>query len=176
MVPSAPIPAVRMKAVCVSWSGKRSPSWNPQVRLVKREGDVKLVFGVIANPHLVEDRFPVQVPGERNLRAVAEIADALPLMFASAADIIGTLLEVIDGVLLTGACAMFIRSVSAPSPSCACVDRGLCRPRRLKFRVCRGLQEMNAAFGSSFHPRDPRVASAHAGGRVKADICTRSPR
>ena len=36
---------------------------------------------------------------------MAEVADALPLMFASAADItdLGGLLEVVDGVMLTGA-------------------------------------------------------------------------
>lgn len=63
------------------------------------------VVGVIANAHLVENRFTVQAVGERTLRAVAEVVGALPLMFAGAPDItdIGTLLETVDGVLLTGA-------------------------------------------------------------------------
>jgi len=40
------------------------------------------VVGVIANAYRVEDRFATQMTGERNLRAVAEVAGALPLMFA----------------------------------------------------------------------------------------------
>jgi hypothetical protein len=45
------------------------------------------VVGVIANAHLVENRFTVQAVGERTLRAVAEVVGALPLMFAGAPDI-----------------------------------------------------------------------------------------
>ena len=63
------------------------------------------VVGVIASAHLVENRFAAQRVGERNLRAVAEVADALPIMFAGTPEIteIGELLDVVDGVLLTGA-------------------------------------------------------------------------
>ena len=66
---------------------------------------VRPVVGVIANTHIAERRFPGQIAGERNLRAVAEVAGALPLMFASVPDItdIDTLLATVDGVLLTGA-------------------------------------------------------------------------
>ena len=62
------------------------------------------VVGVIANTHLAEGKFPAQIAGERNLRAVAEVAGALPLMFASVPEItdIPTLLATVDGVLLTG--------------------------------------------------------------------------
>src|SRR5262245_46738324 len=65
----------------------------------------KPVVGVIGNVHLVENRFPAQMVGERNLRAVAEVAGAMPLMFAAKPDItdIGSLLDVVDGILLTGA-------------------------------------------------------------------------
>src|SRR4030081_1206921 len=63
------------------------------------------VVGVIGNTHLVENRFAAQMVGERNLRAVAEVSGALPLMFAGSPDItdVGALLDVVDGVLLTGA-------------------------------------------------------------------------
>ena len=63
------------------------------------------VVGVIANTHLVENRLTLQSVGERCLRAVSEVAGALPLMFAGAPDItdVGALLETVDGVLLTGA-------------------------------------------------------------------------
>ena len=59
----------------------------------------KPVVGVIGNFHLVENRFPAQMVGERNLRAVAEVAGAMPLMFAGKPDItdIGALLDVVDG-------------------------------------------------------------------------------
>ena len=45
------------------------------------------VVGVIANAHRVEDRFQTQMVGERNLRAVADVAGALPLMFAGSPEI-----------------------------------------------------------------------------------------
>ncbi len=63
------------------------------------------VVGVIGNAYRIEDRFATQMVGERNLRAVAEVAGALPLMFAGAPDItdIGALLDAVDGVVLTGA-------------------------------------------------------------------------
>ena len=41
------------------------------------------VVGVIANAHRVENRSAAQIVGERNLRAVAEVAGALPLILAS---------------------------------------------------------------------------------------------
>ena len=63
------------------------------------------VVGVIGNAHRVENRFNIHGVGERNLRAVAEVAGALPLMFAGTPDVtdIGALLQAVDGILLTGA-------------------------------------------------------------------------
>src|SRR5216684_8355697 len=65
----------------------------------------KPVVGVIGNAYRIENRFATQMVGERNLRAVAEVSGALPMMFAGSPDItdIGALLDVVDGVLLTGA-------------------------------------------------------------------------
>ena len=65
----------------------------------------KPVVGVIGNSYQIENRFPAQMAGERNLRAIAQVAGALPLIFAAVPDItdIGALLDVVDGVLLTGA-------------------------------------------------------------------------
>lgn len=64
----------------------------------------RAVIGVIGNAHLVDNRFAVQHVGERNLRAVAEVAGALPLMFGGSSEFaqIEDLLEVVDGILLTG--------------------------------------------------------------------------
>jgi putative glutamine amidotransferase len=125
------------------------------------------VVGVIGNAHRIENRFAVQMVGERNLRAVADVAGALPLMFAAAPEItdIGALLDVVDGVVLTGARANVhpTRFGTEPDPKHepydierddlalslteACVARGV-----PLFGICRGLQEMNVAFGGSLHP------------------------
>ncbi|CAN5557052.1 gamma-glutamyl-gamma-aminobutyrate hydrolase family protein [soil metagenome] len=125
------------------------------------------VVGVIGNTYLLEGRFSVQLVGERNLRAIADVCDALPLMFAGAPDVtdVEALLEVVDGVLLTGARANVhpTRFGTEPHPSHepyddardstalplidACVARGV-----PLFGICRGLQEMNVAFGGSLHP------------------------
>jgi putative glutamine amidotransferase len=125
------------------------------------------VVGVIGNEQQVENRFPAQFVGERNLRAVAEVAGALPIMFAGCADItdIDALLEVVDGVLLTGARANVhptrfgIEAHPSHEPYNTrrdglalalietCVDRGI-----PLFGICRGFQEMNVAFGGSLHP------------------------
>ena len=53
----------------------------------------------------MENRFPAQMVGERNLRAVADVTGALPLMFAGTPEItdIDALLDTVDGILLTGA-------------------------------------------------------------------------
>jgi putative glutamine amidotransferase len=125
------------------------------------------VVGVIGNAHRVENRFATQMVGERNLRAVAEVAGALPLMFAGSPDItdVGALLDTVDGILLTGAranvhptrfktepCAKhepydIHRDEVALTLSEVCVARGI-----PLFGICRGLQEMNVAFGGSLHP------------------------
>ena len=58
------------------------------------------VVGVIGSAHLVEGKFTAQRVGERPLRAVAETAGALPLIFAGTPDItdIGALLDTVDGI------------------------------------------------------------------------------
>jgi putative glutamine amidotransferase len=125
------------------------------------------VVGVIGNARLVENRWATQMVGERNLRAVAEVAGALPLMFAGAPDItdIGALLDTVDGILLTGARANVHptrfggeanpahepydndRDALALALVEACVERGV-----PLFGICRGFQEMSVAFGCSLHP------------------------
>src|ERR1039457_6730516 len=125
------------------------------------------LVGVIGSAYRIEDRFATQIVGERNLRAVSEVAGALPLMFAASPDItdIGALLDAVDGVMLTGARANvhpthfrtepharhepydLHRDDMALALSEACVARGV-----PLFGICRGLQEMNVAFGGSLHP------------------------
>jgi putative glutamine amidotransferase len=125
------------------------------------------VVGVIANASRVENRFSVQQVGERTLRAIAHVAGALPLMFASATEItdIDALLQAVDGVLLTGARANVhpSRFRTQPDPRHEPYDEGrdalalqlveVCVARGVPlFGVCRGFQEMNVAFGGSLHP------------------------
>jgi putative glutamine amidotransferase len=125
------------------------------------------VVGVIGNTHRLESRFAVQAVGERNLRAVAEVSGAIPLMFASIPEVtdVGALLDIVDGVVLTGARANvhptrfntdpcekhepydIHRDDVALAVAVACVARGI-----PLFGICRGLQEMNVAFGGSLHP------------------------
>ena len=122
---------------------------------------------MIGNAYRIESRFAVQMVGERNLRALAEVTGALPLMFAASPDItdIGALLDAVDGILLTGARANvhpkhfsakaderhepfdLHRDEVALKLSEVCVAKGI-----PLFGICRGLQEMNVAFGGSLHP------------------------
>ncbi|MGE0699556.1 MAG: gamma-glutamyl-gamma-aminobutyrate hydrolase family protein [Hyphomicrobiaceae bacterium] len=145
----------------------------------------KPVVGVIATARQVEGRHAVQAAGERNLRAVADVTGAMPIMFAGMPDVteIGALLEIVDGVLLTGGRAnvhpSFFgkephpkhepyderRDTVALSVTKACVDKAV-----PILGICRGLQEMGVAYGSTLHPeirelpgrmnhRMPRLAS-----------------
>jgi putative glutamine amidotransferase len=125
------------------------------------------VVGIIGNSHVVENRFAAQMAGERNLRAVAEVAGALPLIVPGLPDIIDidALLTVVDGIVLTGGRANVHPTYFGTEPhpahepydqnrdaitlplTRACVERGI-----PVFGICRGLQEMNVAFGGSLHP------------------------
>jgi len=127
----------------------------------------KPVVGVIGNAQVVNDRYNVQLVGQRNLRAIAEVAGALPLMFAGTPDItdVDALLGAVDGILLTGARANvhpthfgveedprhepydLDRDAMALTLIRTCVALGV-----PLFGICRGFQEMNVAFGGSLHP------------------------
>ena len=127
----------------------------------------KPVVGVIANSYMVEDNFATQLVGENNLRAVADVANAMPLAFAGHPDItkIDDLLTLVDGILLTGARANVHPAQYNVEPhpghepydedrdslslalTRACVAKGV-----PIFGICRGMQEMNVAFGGSLHP------------------------
>jgi putative glutamine amidotransferase len=125
------------------------------------------VVGVIGSAHLVENRFPAQRVGERNLLAVKDVVGALPLMFAGAPDIteVGALLDAVDGILLTGARANVHPSRFGAEPHVsyepydlrrdelalelvqACVERSV-----PLLGLCRGFQEMSVAYGCTLHP------------------------
>jgi putative glutamine amidotransferase len=123
--------------------------------------------GVIGNAHVINDRHNVQIVGQKNMRAIAEVAGAVPLMFAGTPEItdVEALLHAVDGILLTGGRAnvhpSFFgveptpkhepydreRDATALAVARACVERGV-----PLFGICRGLQEMNVAFGGTLHP------------------------
>jgi putative glutamine amidotransferase len=127
----------------------------------------KPIVGVIGNHYRIDDRFNTQLVGESNLSAVTDVANALPLMFAGMPSIIDidALLNAVDGILLTGARANVHPTLfdTEPNPAYepydqnrdsiameltkACVERGV-----PMFGICRGMQEMNVAFGGSLHP------------------------
>ncbi len=124
------------------------------------------VVGIIGNARLIEDRFAVQAVSTRTLLAVAEVAGALPLMFAGAPDItdIGALLETVDGVVLTGARANVHPTRFNAEPHRGHEpydeDRDALALELIKvcvagamplFGICRGFQEMNVAFGGTLH-------------------------
>lgn len=127
----------------------------------------KPVVGVIGTMHLLLERIPTQMVGEANLRAVADVAGAQPLIFPGAPELtdIGALFDTVDGVLLTGGRANVhpTHYGAEPGPAYepydprrdevaltvteACVAKGV-----PIFGVCRGIQEMNVAFGGTLHP------------------------
>lgn len=125
------------------------------------------IVGVIGNTFLAEGRFPSQRVGERNLRAVADVTGALPLMFAGSPEItdIDALLDAVDGVLLTGARANVHPNRFGTDPHPAYEPYDLerdalaltlvetCVARSVPLLgICRGFQEMSVAFGSTLHP------------------------
>jgi putative glutamine amidotransferase len=125
------------------------------------------VIGVSGSHLLAEGTYPVQAAGMRNLQAVAEVSDALPIIVPGMPDAaeIAELLEVCDGFLLTGGRANVHPSYYGEPETekhgtfdlgrdgvvlpliAAAVDAGL-----PVFGVCRGIQEMNVAFGGTLHP------------------------
>jgi putative glutamine amidotransferase len=130
-------------------------------------GQRKPIVGVIGSAHAVENRFAIQMTGERNLRAIAEVVGALPLMFAGSPRItdVTALLDTVDGILLTGARANVhpTRFNTQPNPkyepydearddtALAVIEAAVARGVPL-FGICRGFQEMNVAFGGTLHP------------------------
>lgn len=133
----------------------------------------KPVVGVMGSAHLLNDRFMVHMTGERNLTAVAEVSDALPLVIPSLPDVvdIGALLDIVDGILLTGARANVHpdrfgvahdpshepydegRDEVALALTLAAIERGI-----PVFGICRGMQELAVAYGATLHPEIRDVA------------------
>ncbi|MGB0504823.1 MAG: gamma-glutamyl-gamma-aminobutyrate hydrolase family protein [Pikeienuella sp.] len=125
------------------------------------------IIGVQANRMMIEDTYCVQGTGQRNVEAIIESSGCIPIVIPALPDAATTeeLLNILDGVLLTGARpnvhpsfygheeteghGPFDRdrdNVTLPLIRGA-VDRGM-----PVFGVCRGIQEINVAFGGTLHP------------------------
>src|SRR5689334_972571 len=152
----------------------------------------KPIVGVIGTAHSIHDILNVQHVGEHSLRCISEVADALPLMFAGRPGItdIDALLDTVDGILLTGARANVHPSFFGVDPDVryepydrdrdaialplvrSCIERGL-----PLLGICRGLQEMNVAFGGSLHPevRDLPGRMNHRAPRAEDGSLHRDP-
>lgn len=125
------------------------------------------VVGIIGNEHRIHETYITQAVGEMNLRAVAEVCDALPLIVPALPDIaaVNDLLDVCHGFVFTGgrpnvhpshygheeteAHGPFDRNRDALTLPLIreAVDRGV-----PVLGLCRGFQEFNVAFGGTLHP------------------------
>ncbi|MCW9036252.1 MAG: gamma-glutamyl-gamma-aminobutyrate hydrolase family protein [Rhodospirillales bacterium] len=122
---------------------------------------------MIANLHLIEDEYPAQTSGNINIEAIAEVANAIPLIIPSLPKAIDIkqIMKVCDGFLFTGgrpnihpeeyehevteAHGVFDRDrdrVALPLIR-ACVEVG-----QPILGICRGFQEFNVAMGGTLHP------------------------
>lgn len=136
----------------------------------------KPVVGILCSNHLVEDTYEVQMTGRRNMEAVAQVAECTPLLIPGLPNIldIADLLRSIDGVVLTGGRANVHpknygeerteahgtmdedRDAVAFALTRGCVEKGL-----PVFGLCRGIQEMNVAFGGSLYPEVGDLPGRH---------------
>ncbi|WP_209424637.1 gamma-glutamyl-gamma-aminobutyrate hydrolase family protein [Pararhodobacter sp. SW119] len=125
------------------------------------------VVGIIGNSHMINDQYPAHAGGTMNSQAIAEVANALPLLIPSDPRFVSVneLLEVCDGFLLTGGRPNVHPEEYGedPTPAHGDFDRGrdaialplvrACVERGQPFLgVCRGFQEVNVALGGTLHP------------------------
>ena len=123
--------------------------------------------GIIGNHMATGPGSPGQRAGDRYICAVAQIAGAVPLIIPGMPETqdIGHLVEILDGVVLTGARPNVHpgRYGAEPSPAYEPYDEGrdavaiaLIRAAVAAgvplFGICRGFQEINVAFGGTLHP------------------------
>lgn len=125
------------------------------------------VVGIVGNHYLIDGSYPVHATGTMNSAAVAQVAEATPLMVPSSPELVGIteIVEACDGFLFTGgrpnvhpeeygeeateAHGYFDRDRDRTALPLIrhCVDRG-----QPVLGVCRGFQEFNVAFGGTLHP------------------------
>ena len=125
------------------------------------------LIGVTAFLHLIDDTFEAQICGNRTPQAVAEVAGGLPLILPGLPGTAetGELVGLLDGLVLTGARPNVHPSfyghdeTEAHEPFDLGRDnlalpliRAMVEAGKPVFGICRGIQEMNVAFGGTLHP------------------------
>lgn len=134
------------------------------------------VIGILCSRYLSEQLRETQMTGRRNIDAVAEVAGCTPLLIPALPDAVpvGDLLETLDGVVLTGGRANVHPrhygeelterhgemdegrdGVALPLVR-GCVETGV-----PILGLCRGIQEMNVAFGGTLHPEVAELPGRH---------------
>jgi len=125
------------------------------------------VIGVTAFLHRIEDTWEAQICGNRTPEAVAAVSGGLPIVLPglpSTAET-GELVALLDGLVLTGARPNVHPSfyghdeTEAHAPFDLGRDnlvlpltRAMIEAGKPVFGICRGIQEMNVAFGGTLHP------------------------
>ncbi|MCY4006459.1 MAG: gamma-glutamyl-gamma-aminobutyrate hydrolase family protein [Rhodobacteraceae bacterium] len=125
------------------------------------------VVGVIGNHYLLDDSYPVHAAGTMNSGAIADVAQAMPLIVPTSPEYveIERLAEICDGFLFTGGRPNIHPEEYGEEATTAhgafdrdrdqivlplirlCVEKG-----QPILGVCRGFQEFNVAYGGSLHP------------------------
>jgi len=125
------------------------------------------IVGVSCNLK-VDGRFRHHTTGEGNAVAVLDAARALPLLVPALGDRLDpdTVLDAVDGIMLTGGVSNIEPHHYGQEPApgedvrdpgrdvlCFALVRGAVRRGIPLLGVCRGIQEMNVAFGGTLHQR-----------------------
>ena len=134
------------------------------------------VIGIQCNRFFAEGVIEAQMTGKRSIEAVAEVADCTPLLIPGLCDSVDVadLLDVLDGVVLTGGRAnvhprFYGEELTEKHGQMdegrdgltlplvrACVEQGV-----PILGLCRGIQEMNVAFGGTLHPEIGELPGKH---------------
>lgn len=124
------------------------------------------LIGIACSHHMAEDTYEVQMTGRRTIDAVGSVADCLPMLIPGLPDAmdIGDLCATLDGIVLTGGRAnvhpeLYGEQLTEAHGAMdrdrddvmlplirAAVDLGI-----PILGLCRGIQEMNVAFGGTLY-------------------------
>lgn len=125
------------------------------------------VIGISGGAQLINDAYRVQATGERNISAIANAADCIPLLVPGMPCSIDPreMLGALDGLFLTGARPNVHPTEYGHEPTEAHepfdqerdgvtlpLIRAAIEVGMPVFGVCRGIQEINVALGGTLHP------------------------
>lgn len=140
------------------------------------------VIGIQCNSFVAEEVIEAQMTGRRSIDAVGAVAGCTPLLIPAMPDAVDVaeLLDVLDGVVLTGGRANVHprhygeelserhglmdegRDAVALPLVRGCIDRGI-----PILGLCKGIQEMNVAFGGTLHPEIAELPGRHRHRMIK---------